>query len=215
MSRSGTFRTKDIAGTKPTDPPRARFGSPLFLAAGLACLLLAAVASAAACGGRSAPSPSPSTTAADAHRAAEAYFAAMAPTIERDYRLAKRVDAIPAFEAEHVTPATIRGLRGIQTAEQDVMQAYELVAPPPEFESAHTLLLRLDRLIHECDVALVRALASDRPVDEWLPQIQSQRQQIETLTTLFVDQITAAAEATGVKVPEKLLAAYEPTSPEP
>jgi hypothetical protein len=203
------FRPKVIAGTSLS----------------LAMLLVAFALTG--CGGSSWGKPTTSsagsTTSSSASAgpgergAAEAYFAAMAPVIEKDYQAVQWINqAMTQWQQTYADsdPSTDRqawnalGLileQGLPKG-QEIVRGYEAITPPEAFRTAHAALLANNRDGNPWAEDLLAAIKANRPISELMPMFDTGPPGPSNAEVLAMFQ--EAAARVGIELPTKLIDAY-------
>ena len=101
---------------------------------------------------------------------ARLYFQQMKPAIRLDYSTLRQFNKRQK-EIEDWTGsgrrAYLEALRAFLKGNENALVAYSLVDPPPEFKSAHRLLLLQNRLVLDWEQVAENNLSRQRPYEEW------------------------------------------------
>ena len=171
---------------------------------------------------KSAAAPSTATsssapTDSGERRAAEAYFAAMAPTIDMDYEGMQWFEqATTQWQQAYANndPTTDRQvwtalgliLQQAVSKVQEIVQGYEAVTPPEAFRTAHAALIENNRDGNAWAEALIAAIKANRPTSELMSTLGAGPpgpSNAEVLATFRV-----AAARVGIELPTKLIDTY-------
>ena len=165
-----------------------------------------------------APTTTSSASAPSADRqAAEAYFAAMAPTIDKDYQ------GLQGFKQAMTQWGQTYGNTDLTTnrkawealslivqqaipVEREIIQGYEAVTPPEAFRTAHATLLDNNRLGNTWAEGLVAAIKANRPTRDLLSMITAGSP--GPSNTQVLAEFRSAAARVGIELPTKLIGAY-------
>lgn len=200
----------------------------------LPCLLMLAIAlTPVGCGGSmtttsgmsttstatSTAASSASTTISAQKQAAEAYFTAMASTIQKDYQCnAWLRTALGQWEQKYGETSLSTSLTGwtavlptferALSEEQVILQGYKAIAPPPAFRTAHAaLLLTNDKSVADFK-SFIAAIKAKRPASELMSMMHAAAATSTTDAVLLAD-FRAAAASVGVSVPANLISVYQ------
>ena len=175
-----------------------KFGRKI-AACALPCLLMLAIAlTPIGCGGSmtttsgmsttstaaSTATPSPSTTVSSQTQAAEAYFTAMAPTIEKDYQgepvdLCGRRAMGTEIRETACIPVSRLGLQCFRHSSKRLpksrrfCKATKPITSPPAFKTAHAALLANNEGGIAAFKAFIAAIKAKRPASELMAMLQA------------------------------------------
>jgi hypothetical protein len=171
------------------------------------------------------PPPAPVTTGSTAgspvtsdsgdKQAVQAYFAAMAPALDKDYEglqwFRRSMDewaqtygsAGPSKEAWKAFRSIIEEAIPKQ---QEIIQDYEAITAPEAFQVAHTTLLENNRNGMEWGKKLAMAIRTNRPDDEVLSMIMAGPPEPSNLDVLA--KFRFAAAQSGIELPGRLIDTY-------
>lgn len=160
-----------------------------------------------------------STTAASSgdRQAAEAYFTAMAPAIEKDYQGSLKVEQAQSEWSKKYAnsdPYTDWAgwddisavFRELLPLSQELTASYEVVTPPEVFRKAHADLLELNRQGNAWAQTMVDNIESRRPVVEWFGEFQAGPNGPPSSQVLT--EFREAAAQVGIELPAKLITVY-------
>jgi hypothetical protein len=175
-SASGTTTTLPAAQTTTSAVTAASASTTTTLGASPTTLAAPTTTTAAA--------PTTTTAAASAadRQAAEAYFAAMAPAIDRDYQGTQWMEqAMTQWQQTYASnglPTDRQAWKALSsilqeaiTKEQEIIKGYETITPPEAFRTAHATLLENNRDGDTWAEGVVAAIKAGRPTSELLPML--------------------------------------------
>ena len=191
---------------------------------GLAILLVALAS--AGCGGSSSVTTTAniaaSTTSSLASAnpgelaAAQAYFAAMAPVIDKDYQGLQWFDQVmtqwqQTYQNSASTDRQAWNALGqiFQQAipkEQEIIQGYAAITPPEAFRTAHAALIENNRDGNTWAASVVAAIKANRPTDELLSMLSAGPPGPSSSEVLA--EFQDAAARVGTQLPTKLIDTY-------
>lgn len=165
---------------------------------------------------------SASTTVSAQKQAAEAYFTAMAPTIEKDYQgMVWFEAAAEQWEQKYGATGLSTSLAGwtailptfeqVLAKEQPILKGYEAVTPPQAFKTAHAALLKNNLQSNSALKAINAAIKAKRPASELMSMLQAAATESPTNAEVLAD-FQAAAASVGVSLPAKFISAYQDDS---
>lgn len=150
-------------------------------------------------------------------QAAEAYFAAMAPTIDKDYQGLQWVKQAMSQWGQTYGNSDLSANRQAWNAlslilqqalpkEQEIIQGYEAITPPEAFRTAHATLLENNRDGNIWAKNLVAAIKASHPTSELMSMISAGAPGPSNGQVLadFQD----AATRIGIELPIKLIDTY-------
>ena len=191
------------------------------LAAG-ACVLLLGCVALGACGSHQAGTTSSTVAKTSAvvssREAAKRYFAAMAPAIALDYQGDRESSAAmaelhrkygdngPSQWAWWQDFASV--LMRFEPREQELVKEYQAIQAPPAFRAAHAALVADNTANLALMDEVIHAINTQRPAQEWVPDMLKQIQRVPALDKRVVRQFRRAAAKVHVRVPAKLLKVY-------
>jgi hypothetical protein len=164
----------------------------------------------------STTSSSVSTSPAE-RQAAEAYFAAMAPTIDEDYQGMQWAERVMSQWDQTYGSSDLPTNRQAWNAlssifqqalskEREIIKGYEAVTPPEAFQTAHAALLQNNRNGSAWMEGVIAAIKANRPIDEVAPMISAGSPGPSNGQVLAAFQ--EAAGRVGIELPAKLIDAY-------
>ena len=161
--------------------------------------------------------PATTTTAPAGGAAAETYFAAMAPVIDKDYAMLQWFDqqlsewgqtyasAGPTLNSQ-AWDALGSILQEGLSREQEIVKGYEAITPAPAFQKAHATLLENNRNGNTWASDLIAAIKAGRSGVELLAKLKAGP--AAPSNTEVLTEFQTAASAAGVELPSKFVDAY-------
>jgi hypothetical protein len=162
-------------------------------------------------------SPSASTSSGGGQQAAKAYFAAMAPAIDKDYQgLQWFKQAMTEWQQTYANtdPSTNRQawnalgliLQQALSKEQEITKGYEAIAPPKAFRTAHATLVKNNRDGIAWAEDLITAIKASRPMGGLMSTLEAGPPGPSNSEVLA--EFQDAAARFGIALPRKLIEAY-------
>ena len=161
--------------------------------------------------------PAATTTVPAGGAAAQAYFAAMAPVIDKDYEMLQWFDqqlsewsqtyasADPTLNSRAWNALGSILQEGL-TREQEIVKGYEAITPAPAFQKAHATLLENNRNGNAWASDLIAAIKAGRSGVDLLAKLKAGP--AAPSNTEVLTEFQTAASATGVELPSKFIDAY-------
>jgi hypothetical protein len=150
-------------------------------------------------------------------QAAEAYFAAMAPVIDKDYQGTKWFEQVltqwgQTYGSTDLTTnqkawnALSSIVQEALVKEQEILAGYEAITPPEAFRTAHEALVESNRDGNTWAEGLIAAIKAKRPATELMSMMSAGPP--GPTNNQVIAYFKDAAARVGVEVPTKLIDAY-------